>query len=275
MNVRRSNLSYSFENLGDPRGAVDYFRKCIELAKQMLARDAKNNTARRDLATSQSRAGQVLSAPEQRAESLDLLSQAVNGFEALLATAPTNGGLRFSAGNTLSLMAVRLRSAGDSVQALDCAKRAIQHLTTPAAAANPLAQDQLAASRAILGLLLAERGDRAGALEEAGKAAEIFRRRAGTVEANFTGNFAVYWSRVGDMYEALARQKDPSPDQRLADWRAAKDAYQRGAAEWRLAPTRQTEVAQLEAKIAECDAQIGRLLSQVPTLRPLPPAKID
>ena len=120
----------------------------------------------------------------------------------------------------------------------------------------------MAASRPLLALLLAEKGERAGALDEAHKAAEIVQSLIGTPGANHLGTLSRYWSRVGEMYQALAQQKDAPPEQRIADLRAAKDAYQHSAAEWRasLAPARQTEIGQLESKIAQCDAAIGSLV---------------
>jgi tetratricopeptide (TPR) repeat protein len=226
----------------------------------MLATDPQNRTARRDLATSQARAAQTLSAAEQGQESLELFSQAAAGFETLVTGSPANGDLRYMAGNTLTLMAVRFRSAGDSAQALDRVRRAIQHLTAPAASGNPNILDQLAASRALAALLLAEKGDRAGALEEAGKAAEIPASGPGS-DTKFRGSGTNYWSRVGEMFEALARKKDAAPDQRLADWRSARDAYQRSIAALRQSVQirRELGVPELESKIANCEKEIAGL----------------
>ena len=157
-------------------------------------------------------------------------------------------------------MAVRLRSGGDSAQALDSVRRAIQHLAAPGASGDPTVLDQLAGSRALAALLLAEKGDRAGALEEAGKGAEIGTSGLGG-DAKYRGYGAIYWSRVGGMYESLAQIKDAPPDQRLADWRAARDAYQRSVAALRQSVQirRELGVPELESRIANCEKGIAGL----------------
>ena len=118
-------------------------------------------------------------------------------------------------------------------------------------------QGQLALTRQFVAILLAEEGNRDGALAQFQVAAEIVQRYAGN------GAVAValpaYFTRVGEMYEALARGKSSAPEQRMADWRAATDAYQRAAAEWRNtgASKREAEAAALEARVADGNARMN------------------
>ncbi|HEV3197022.1 MAG TPA: hypothetical protein VGZ73_03920, partial [Bryobacteraceae bacterium] len=251
-------LAGAFESLGDTQGAIGYYRKSMALANEMLAKDPTSKTAQSDLANLKVRLGSVLSSDDQRQESLALLSEALASLDAGLAASPKNALLRFSAANVLSLMAVRLRSA-DPVRALECARRAIAHLTAPGVPASAEFQGRIAVTRQLTAVLLAEADDRSGALEQSRQARNAYERQAGSASPGAQGTGPRYWRYAGEMYYVLARKKEASPDQRLADWRAARDAYGRSAAEWRqsLATRRQAELAQLEPKIAECEAAIA------------------
>ena len=254
----------AFENLGDPKAALDYYRKCISIAQHMLAKDPENNMARSDLANAQMRAGHTLTAPEQREESLELLSQAAAGFETVFASGQANVSLRLTAGTALSYVADRLRSGGDTAQALERARQAVQYLAPAAATGDLTSQPELAATQQLIACLLADRGERGLALEMAGKAAETVQRYSANKATAFGGGFTTYWARLGAMYEALARRTNTPPEQRLADWRAAMESYEKSAKEWRQsrAPSRQAEVAILESKTAECGREIAGLTPQ-------------
>jgi len=249
----------AFDNLGEPMEAAAWFRKSIDLANRMLAKDPKSSTARRDLAISQARAGQVLEDPDHRGESIELLQSARVNFETLMESSPADMNVRLFGGNALTYLAVRYRSAGENANALEAARLAVEWLTGRPTR-DPNVQNQIAGARQLLALLMGENGDPDRAREESAKAAEAARLSAGTAAANFSGRMTVYLSRLGDTHRALAG-RDSATDQKLADWQAAREAYQHSAKEWQSAgvPKSKTEVPRLQGLIAECDTAIASL----------------
>jgi tetratricopeptide (TPR) repeat protein len=245
------------ESLGDTQGAIESYRKCVALAREMLARDPKNNTAKGDLANSLFHLAIVLSSDAERAESVNLVAQAVSGWETILAASPTNVPVRKNLGSALTYWSVRLHAAGDRAAALERARRAIEYVAAPGTAGDASLQAQLALTLQFIAVLLAEEGNRDGAMAQFKMAAEIVQRHAGG--AVVVSAMPTYFTRVGEMYDALARGASAPPDQRMADWRAAADAYQRAAAEWRKtgASRREAEAAALEARVAEGNARMN------------------
>lgn len=153
-------------------------------------------------------------------------------------------------------MADRLSAGGKTSEALERARQAVPYLSTAAATGDVSTLPQFAATLQLIAFLLAETGERAAALEMAGKAADIVQQYGRNEPEGFTGMRPVFWMRVGSMRIALARQNEAPLAQRLADWRAAM-----AAEEWRKsrAPRRQDEIEVLESKIAECGREIARL----------------
>lgn len=195
-----------------------------------------------------------------REESLNLLSTAARTFEAGLALSFQSVELRSLAGGATAYVGIRYHEAGDRTKALDAIERALRYFNG-IGANSELVQQQVLLTLQIYAVLLAERGDRNSALEQAGKAAGIFRTQAGIESAAVNGVLPKYWSWVGEMYEALANNGSATADLRSNDWRAAKDAYRRAEMEWQktLAADRESEAALLERRVGTGDQALRSL----------------
>jgi hypothetical protein len=102
--------------------------------------------------------------------------------------------------------------------------------------------------------VLASQGDRAGALAAAEKSVTLAGNYAesGPNPAGMRRQIAKSQFTRGSVYETLARRRDASPQQRLADWAAARASFERSRAEWeKLADP--TNLAGASARIAECE----------------------
>ena len=250
------------ENLGDPQAAIVYYKKCIAIAEQMLLKDPNSKAAANDRAMARLRAGLTMAWPEGRAESTELLRQASSAFAAALAGGPANSSLRKSATSSYTALASRLLADSKLDEGLVAVQRAVDASTAPEVASETWFRRRSALSLMLRAVISAKKGARDGAMVDSQRAAKLL---TGTTASEFV-LLPLYWTGLGDVYEALAMLPSASASQRRADWEQAKTAYRRSAALWRetRATQREKEAAELEARIADGDALLESFVLKSP-----------
>jgi tetratricopeptide (TPR) repeat protein len=166
-------------NLGDPRGAREYYGKAAKIAEAMVETDPSDKQAQIDLGIVLARIGTVLEAPGDVAESLAALNRAAGILEPLYASATNNGTYSVQLSLLYEYRGQRLRQSGDDAAALASYRRSLdiyaKMLSTRKDDRGALRQ-QLVDNGAVASLL-ARAGDRERALRtgrEAVSAAERF-----------------------------------------------------------------------------------------------------
>jgi serine/threonine protein kinase/tetratricopeptide (TPR) repeat protein len=225
-------------NLGDTRQALEYYRKSAAIAENLYKHDPNDRLARTDLSMALTREGAALEAPAENAESLALLERAARIYEEMPG-GPKGARERGSLALTYEYIGHR-QEASDPKAALANYRRSLRIAEeTPGAAADPNLTLQILADWRAISAALASLGDRAGALDAAEKSIALS-AKSGTLHAKreaAKGQFA-----RGLAYQILARREDTAPQQRSADWLAAKDSFEHSR-----------ELAAAPARISECE----------------------
>ena len=234
-------------NLGDPRGAREYYGKAVKIAEAMVATDPSDKQARIDLGIALTRIGTVLEAPGQVAESLAALNRAAGILEPLYASETNNHNYSVQLSLLYEYRGERLRQASNDVAALASYRRSLD-ICAKMLAARPddrSALRQQLVDYGAVASLLARAGDREGAIRtgrEAVSAAERF-------VVGRTGTDLAYLPRslgwLGAVYEALS------------DWGDAAAAYRKELASWNaldpeLASHYASDIAGTRASLRRC-----------------------
>jgi serine/threonine protein kinase/tetratricopeptide (TPR) repeat protein len=229
-------------NLGDTRQALEYYRKSLALSEKLTGHDPNDRLARTDLAMTLTRVGAALDRPAERAESLTLLRRAAKIYEEMPGGPK---GVRDRANHAMTYEFIGHRQEpADPQAALASYRRSLQIAEEAAAGAtaDPGLHAQILADWRALAQVLASQGNRAGALAAADKSIALA-EKTGPDRARH--EIAKSQFVRGEVYEILARLQDGAAQQRVADWSAAKDAFEHGR-----------ELAEAPARIAECEQAI-------------------
>jgi len=234
----------------DVEGARVYYTKAAVIAHQLADADPVNRIAQYDVASVELRLGALDPQPGTESESLASLERARGIFETLLRSEPQ--AVRYNFGLELSWEYIghRLRAGGKPAEAL-AAYRASLSLTDKTLAANPRDLSSLIQAIAVdqdIASLMADTGDRAGALDYAARAVDQAERIA---QGNDTPNARI---RLAKAYESMAEVR-----KRLGDWADARAAATLAADHWRKfngGDSHAADVARMERFAADCDAHI-------------------
>ncbi len=160
-------------NLGDLKGAREYYGKAARIAEAMAATDPSDKQARIDLGIVLTRIGTVLQAPGEVAESLAALNRAAGILEPLYASETKNHSYSVQLSLLYEYRGQRLRQSGDD----DGGTRQLPPFTGDLrenAGRSPRRSRRCCASNLLtMGLLprcWPERGDREGAIRTAREA---------------------------------------------------------------------------------------------------------
>jgi eukaryotic-like serine/threonine-protein kinase len=212
-------------NVGDAKGARDYFDKCVAIARRIIQMDPQDRTARYDLGNALLRQGAAEVPGGDRAQSLAALREAVGTLEALANEAP--GAVRYQRPLMLAYqyLGVCLREMGRLDEAMVELRRAIE-LADAVMLARP--GDAPALSRLVrdereMAFILASRGDAAGAIFHAERGLSIAQKYLDGPEPGLRKRY------LGDSYFSLA-----SVDRTLHKWQEARDNALQAIAHWNL-----------------------------------------
>lgn len=207
---------------GEDAAAKIYFDKCVSIAREILAADPLDRTARYDLGNALLRQGAV-EIPAQRAASLAALRESVAVLESLARESPKL--IRYQRPLMLALQytGICLHKMGRLDEAMVELRRSVE-IADAIMLDHP--GDVTALSRIVrdereMGDILASRGDAAGALLHARRGVEIARKYLNGPEAGLRRRY------VGDAYHGLAKV-----DRILHKWPEARDDAQQAMAFW-------------------------------------------
>ncbi len=252
-------------NLGDAQGAREYYGKAVAIARQIAKADPRDRTAQWDLASAMLRQGAVDVSTGGLTDSLAALREAGTILIDLSRSDPQSLRYRYNLAVTYEYIGHRLRDLGRPDEAVAEYRRSLEIAEAVLAQKPedmPSHAQAIAVDQAIAGVLAAG-GDRAGALEYSRKALARAESRLG--EGPDRELRAVFVPRaylsLASVNRTLAQGRARA-EQQLADWRAARDAAGRAAAEWqRIVAGRQkhpytADLARVESLLADCDAHL-------------------
>lgn len=257
-----------FLNLGDRAAALDYYRRGLVIAEQLVAADPKNVSARHDLAVSNGKLGDIL-ADSDPAAGAEYYRRGLAITRALLDDAPEE--LRYRRRHIMFLngLASALRNLGDRHGAIQHLRQSLDmRQQAPAAyAANPELQALKHAALRALGGLLLDTGDTAGALDHNRQALAIAEAASDSISTDLYARWrlADSYSSLGDYHARLAANPRNTPEQRLGDWREARSWYEKSLVLWdewtRHAVSsvfNTTRREQAARAVERCDAAVAR-----------------
>ncbi len=239
-------------NIGDPKGAREYFDKCVAIAREIIKADPEDRTARYDLASALLRQGAVEVPKAALPESLAILRESAGLTESLSLSDPT--GIRFARNlaTIYEYIGYRLRDLGRPDEALAELRRSAATADSimvahpgDAPALSQLVRD----AEGIADLLLARR-DSAGALAEAQRVLSVARKYADGPEPGLRARYlGSAWLTVASVNRALGK------------WQDARDAAAQAIAAWSVPgvvlPV-QSRRDQAAAILAESSAHLPR-----------------
>jgi tetratricopeptide (TPR) repeat protein len=251
-------------NLGDSEGAREYYGKALAIAKDISKRDSQDRTAQYDLASALLRLGAIDAPADRSAVSLAMLRKASEILVPLAKADPKM--LRYK--RTLSVAyeyaGRRLNEMGRPNEALAEFRRSLE-VAEGILATNPddpSTRTEALVNVAAIANVLAEKGDRAGALTYARQGIGRAEQYLATGPDRELGGPRIPKSyfALASVYRSLAKVEARTAAQRVADWRDAHAAAERAVSEWRKLTAGAEkhpyarEIAKAEALLAECKA---------------------
>jgi eukaryotic-like serine/threonine-protein kinase len=199
------------ELMGDLNGALDYYRRSLEILELLSKEDSTNNQLRRDLAGSYDSIGDTLAKTGDAKAALDDLRKALAIRDALAASDPGNNDSRRALAISYNKVASALVASGDSIEALGNSQKALAIFVT-LAAANPndaRARRELSVSYSRTGDVFWASGDKNKALENYREALKIREElsAADPTNAQAKRDLAIAYGNLGS---TLAEVEDSS-----------------------------------------------------------------
>jgi eukaryotic-like serine/threonine-protein kinase len=199
-------------NLGDPKGAREYYDKAVAIAREIAQADPQDRTAQYDVASSLLRQAAVELPPSELPQALAGLREAAGILESLARSDPQ--AMRYPRSLVLAYVyaGYRLRDLGKTEEALAEMRRAVSVADSIMAAHPGDSQTlpQILKAEGEIANLLAARGDTAGALVHAQRNLSIAQKYANgpdpLVRVTFVGNaqlvLASVYKKMGKAQEA-------------------------------------------------------------------------
>jgi serine/threonine protein kinase/predicted negative regulator of RcsB-dependent stress response len=208
-------------NLGDMAGALESYRKSLEIRKGLAVSDPSTPSARRDLSWSYLKIGDILAATGDTTNAVASYSQALAIREALAAGNPGNA----QAGSELSMTYERIGLAlQGTAGALENHRKALairEALVSVDPTNLPLRRD-LAFSYANAGRALEEAADTAGGFDLYSKALVIRQALVASDPTNMRAR-----SELAGAYEAIGNIKGNPYNPNLGDTSSAVESYKK------------------------------------------------
>jgi eukaryotic-like serine/threonine-protein kinase len=189
-------------NIGDPKGAREYYDKCVAIAREIATADPQDRTAQYDLASSLLRQGAVEVPAADLPQSLAELREAAGILESLAHSDPN--ALRYTRAQILvyQYAGFRLRDLHKTDEALAEWRRAVA-VADSIMAAHPgdaSTLPPLVRTEGEIAILLLSRGDSAGALAHAQRGLSISQKYANGPEpllrVTYVGNATLVLASV-------------------------------------------------------------------------------
>jgi tetratricopeptide (TPR) repeat protein len=239
-------------NLGDIKGAREYFDKCVLIAREIIKEAPDDRTAHYDLASALLRQGAVEVPPSALPASLAILRESEGLMESLMNSDPT--GIRFqrSLATVYEYAGYRLRDLGRPEEGLAELRRSVALADRMMAAhpGDPVALSQLVRDAEPVANLLLARHDSDGALAAAQRALSVAQKYASGPESGLRARY------LGSAYLTVA-----SVNRSLGKWPEAHDAAEHAIAAWSMpgvvAPYQQRR-DQVSAILTESAAHLSR-----------------
>jgi tetratricopeptide (TPR) repeat protein/tRNA A-37 threonylcarbamoyl transferase component Bud32 len=236
-------------NLGDRAGSARNYREAVAIAESIGRADPANKRAQNDLAIAMARLADALDDQPGAVESLALYRRSNAILESLAAADPQNQRLPASLANNHSRIADCLVASGRLPESLREYRAAVE-LARTASAGDLGARRQLRDDHHAIASLLAQAGDRRGAVEAMDRSIE----QAEAIAAADPTNLRAAASRPRAYSRAGAVRMT------LADCAGAREWFAKSAAAWQAVESltgfgsaETAELAKAQSAIAECD----------------------
>ena len=144
--------------------------KCVAMARESVAADAKDATARFDLAMALSTLGMIDPPPDGTKDSLSILQEALKLMEEVVKADPQSSFDATQLALILEYQGHRLESLNRAPEAIESYRRSLAALTPFLSPDNARARRQSESSEEALALVFASQGDNGAALAEAARA---------------------------------------------------------------------------------------------------------
>jgi tetratricopeptide (TPR) repeat protein len=197
-------------NLGRPAEARLYGAKCVALAREIVAGDANDITARHDLAMSLSRLGSIDPDPREITESLAQLKESFSLLDPILKANPKSSDTAGQVSLVLEYQGHRLEELGRKEEAAVAYQKSITAIQPFLDALNGSILSQYLASEQSLALLEASSGGATAALGLANHGvseAERFARQTPHTEVQML-DLARAWSTLGLVQSRVGMTSD-------------------------------------------------------------------
>lgn len=162
-------------NLGDPKGALETYRKAVTIAERLVKTDPANRRAQRYLARSYRQVADVMPLLGHAREALDYARKAVTSFEELAAARASDLQPRIDAASVSEGLGDLLARGGERDEALKAYRRSLEHWQAALNIDGTNRRSQRAVG--VLSMKIAdvhtERGERDAALENYRKAQQV------------------------------------------------------------------------------------------------------
>jgi tetratricopeptide (TPR) repeat protein len=215
-------------NMGDFKGAREYFDKCVAIARGIIKADPQDQTARYDLANALLRQGAVEVPKAQIPESLAILREGAALSESLSHSDPSNVRFERTLETTYEYLGTRLRDLGNADEALAEFRRSLAVADT-IMAAHPgdvtALSEMVKEAELISGVLIARR-DLEGAMTAAQRGFAAAQKYSDGPEHGLRLRY------LGNSYLTLAVAY-----QAQGKWAEARDAATHAQAAWKGAIT--------------------------------------
>jgi tetratricopeptide (TPR) repeat protein len=210
-------------NMGDAKGAREYFDKCVAIAREIIKADPQDRTAIYDLASALLRQGAVDVPKAALPESLAILRESAALVETLAHSDPS--GIRFqrNLGTTYEYIGNRLRDLGHPDEALAEYRRSIA-VAGAMMAAHPgdvTAEAQIVMDHECIAGLLLARHDFAGAMAQAQEGLALAQKNANGPEPGLRVRYlGGAWLTLATVDHALGKlpEAHAAAAQALAAW---------------------------------------------------------
>jgi tetratricopeptide (TPR) repeat protein len=251
--------SPSFLNLGDYRRAVVWYGKALAIAKQMVAADPSNKTARLDEGMALARMSVSQVAAGDTRPALETMKRATAILEPMHAASPQNITMIQNLAVLYNQRGVALNALGDHKGALASYQQGMGICAALLKSRYDVScTHSVWMSRRRMASTLALMGDSAGALREGKISLELIEGPESRKEPQRHGYRARALASNGEVYVTFAKRA--AGPERVADWHTAADFYKRAITEYQLHKSNAEpylgEARQAQASLAECERAV-------------------
>ena len=269
--MARSLLSYGYQLFkikGDAASALDYIRQSLDLYRGLWTADARDPAIGRTLALAYTRAGEILSQnPQTDSEALSMDQSAREILQKLVDSAPDNVDLAHLLAFADWGITGVLIDMGDLEGAAQHGNAALGILKK-LSAADPRVAEYHADVALMLKSLAHIADDRGQPRQAVSLAEEALPQSAAALETGATNGYFRYvrasiQAELGSAFAALGANAQSGRSERLHDWEAAKDWYQKSLDTYQVLGAKYGESAaeavRIGKKIQDCDRAVAAL----------------